>query len=104
VIFNSSEFFVLGKLKTKAYLNNSYSLYELKHNSETTTCDEASKFKMVSDRPFRRFCGVGIVMNSPGLNPSGFKIFLLFAVSSPSQGPTQPCIQWVLGALSLGAI
>jgi hypothetical protein len=46
--------------------------------------------------------------NSAGLGERGFEsrqelgIFLFTTASRPSLGPTQPPIQWVPGALSLG--
>jgi hypothetical protein len=45
---------------------------------------------------------MGYALDGWGLIPSKGKIFLLSTVSTPALGPTQPPIQWVLGAHSLG--
>jgi hypothetical protein len=45
----------------------------------------------------------GYGLDGPGSIPSGGQeIFLFTVVSVPSLGPTQPPIQWVPGALTLG--
>jgi hypothetical protein len=50
--------------------------------------------------------GVGIAtdygLDGMGKNPDRGKIFLSFTASSPALGPTQPPIQWISGAISLG--
>jgi hypothetical protein len=49
---------------------------------------------------------VGIVtgysLNGQGLIPGRGKRFVLFTVSRPTLGPTQPPLQWILEALSPG--
>jgi hypothetical protein len=49
---------------------------------------------------------IGIVtsygLDDQGSVPGRGKIFLFSAASRPDVGPTQPPVQWVLGALSLG--